>query len=102
MSSFYLGYIQGKKIKSSGVTLNCPDNVLAQLAIPTKALASGTYKKPLIAGTDSKRAFFGSKNGTKFYTPGCKAGNRIKPENIIWFSSQSEAEIQGYSKASSC
>lgn len=43
-----------------------------------------------------------SKNGTKYYTPGCSGIKRIKPENIISFASPQEAEKAGYTKAKNC
>lgn len=41
-----------------------------------------------------------SKNGTKYYWPWSSWAKRIKPENLIWFKSESEAQKAGYSKSS--
>ncbi len=53
--------------------------------------------------TDSpKIAIFGSKNGSTYYIPGCKSGDRVKIENRIYFESESDAEDQGYSRSKLC
>lgn len=46
--------------------------------------------------------FFGSKNGSTYYTRGCKAGNRIAEENKIFFSTSKEAEDLGYMFSKQC
>ncbi|MCC6199067.1 hypothetical protein IT401_02560 [Candidatus Nomurabacteria bacterium] len=50
--------------------------------------------------TISQGKYMGSKNGTKYYTPGCSGSLRIKPENYIWFTDEEDATLQGYSKGS--
>jgi len=50
----------------------------------------------------SQCLYVGSKNGTKFYPPDCTAVKRIKPENLICFFSQEDAQSQGYGKTKSC
>lgn len=44
----------------------------------------------------------GSKNGTKYYYSWCAGVTKINPENIIHFSSKSEAEARGYTPAKNC
>jgi len=46
--------------------------------------------------------FMASINGTAYYPKGCPSANRINEENIIWFSTKEEAEIQGYRQAKNC
>ncbi|MBU2082397.1 hypothetical protein KKH14_03185 [Patescibacteria group bacterium] len=46
--------------------------------------------------------FMASINGTAYYPKGCPSANRINEENIIWFSTKEEAEIQGYKPAKNC
>ena len=94
--SFYLGSLQGQKGEVSGVTLSCNDQVLKTLAIPlgNLAVSSNQDTKPASSGQ-----FVGSKNGTKYYTPGCAGAKRIKPENIIWFQNAEDATLQGYTPA---
>lgn len=46
--------------------------------------------------------FVGSKNSNKYHLPGCQWVRRIKPENVVCFKSEQEAEKQGYAPASCC
>ena len=46
--------------------------------------------------------FLASINGKAYYPKGCAAANRIKEENIIWFDTKEEAEMQGYKPAQNC
>lgn len=41
-------------------------------------------------------AYVGSKNSDKYHLPKCSWAKRIKPENIVCFSSASDAEAKGY------
>ena len=50
----------------------------------------------------SQDRLFGSKKGKKFYFAGCSGAGRIKPENKIYFKSEEEAKIRGYTKAKGC
>lgn len=51
---------------------------------------------------EQEKKYVASKNGKLYYTKGCKAANRIKPENEIWFSSAEEAKRAGLSASTSC
>ncbi|MDO8443661.1 MAG: hypothetical protein Q7S78_01585 [Candidatus Azambacteria bacterium] len=46
--------------------------------------------------------FMASINGAAYYPKGCPSANRIKEENIIWFGTKEEAEMQGYKPAQNC
>ena len=46
--------------------------------------------------------FMASINGEKYYPTGCKAANRIKEENRIWFASEKEAREMGYTPSAQC
>ena len=52
--------------------------------------------------TDMPEIVYGSVNGTKYYNYGCKAGNRIKSENRIYFTNTTEAQQAGYEPAQNC
>jgi hypothetical protein len=43
-----------------------------------------------------------SKNGTKYYLPGCSGAGRIQDQNKVYFASEKEAIDAGYTKASGC
>ncbi len=96
--SFYVGILEGKQQGGKSVTLACSPDILSKLAIPTTALANGT-KAPTTTPVASG-AFAGSKNGTKYYTPGCAGLDRIKPENLVWFADAESATLQGYTPGS--
>lgn len=98
--AFYCGILQGRREGSgTGISLQCSDSILSKLAIPTEARAAGK-EDPQILGaatsSESHGAYAGSKNGTKYYTPGCAALDRIKPENMVWFDTVEDATLQGY------
>lgn len=114
--AFLLGYQEGKTRPFAGVTLSCGNDVLSALKIPANELASGRGGVPQVAGittsTDgsvnerspasAQGKFVGSKNGTKFYPPDCPSVKRINPENYIWFDSEQDALLQGYTRAANC
>ncbi len=99
--AFYTGYLEGKQSNTmQPVTLSCKDNILDKLSIPVEALANGVVAHAAaapvpVAGT-AKGKYMGSKNSTKYYLPTCSAAKRIKPENYIWFSTEEDARLQGY------
>lgn len=108
ISTFYVGMIEGKKEAGENVQLICKDEVLKQLAIPLDAFDSSsntsttqkTMSLNIVSDNMSDQGrYAGSKNGTKYYTPGCAGLKRIKPENLIWFSSEEDAKLQGYTQA---
>ena len=43
-----------------------------------------------------------SKNGTKYYLPGCTGADRISEANKMWFSSDAAAIKAGYTLAANC
>lgn len=52
--------------------------------------------------TSVSGAYFASRNGTSYYPLDCRAGDRILPENKIYFKSMTEAETAGFKQSSSC
>ncbi len=56
----------------------------------------------LSAGTQSGGAFVASKNGTKYYPIDCAGAQRIKPENALWFDTESAAREAGYERTVTC
>lgn len=50
----------------------------------------------------SKFAFVASKSGTRYYPKTCKAANRIKDENKVYFETKAEAEESGLTPATGC
>jgi hypothetical protein len=98
--AFYVGMLQGRKEGTSGVILSCTDEVLSSLKIVSPVEAKAEYTAEATAVPDAPQgAFAGSKNGTKYYAPGCAGLERIKPENRVWFKSVEDATLQGYTAA---
>ncbi len=98
--AFYVGYLEGEQGRQGAVTLSCDEKILSALAIPSAALANSEPEENIpTAEASSTGKFAGSKNGTKYYTPGCSGLDRIKPENLIWFESEEDATLQGYTPA---
>lgn len=105
--SYILGVEEGRRHAKDGVTLSCPLLLETDLSSPKSPLSERSEQKtlPEVQGVSVDRVeaqgkYVGSKNGTKYYTPGCPGTNRIKPENYIWFQTAEDATLQGYSKGS--
>ncbi|MES2930195.1 MAG: hypothetical protein V4665_00205 [Patescibacteria group bacterium] len=104
VSSFGLGRL------SVGNKAQADDSIIiTKSPVPNEKAGQGTGQtRPRIASQDMPRAptgqknFVASKNGKLYYRKGCKAANRIKSENEVWFSSESDAEKSGYKPSSSC
>jgi hypothetical protein len=108
---YYVGYLQGQQQGNDPVVLSCTDQQLSELAIPLAALAAPTQEtvhiqtKPAVIQTATEALitssqqgkYVGSKNGTKYYLPNCSTVKRIKPANLLWFRSEEDAQLQGYS-----
>lgn len=100
--AYGIGVEVGKGRTDEGVALLCPS--LEQLSTQTMQKRGVAETMPQVEGvftqSVSKGNYVGSKNGTKYYTPGCPGTTRIKPENYIWFETVEDATLQGYSKGS--
>lgn len=105
--AFYCGMLYGGSSgerAQTGIELRCAPEVLASLTVPVDKLGQGSAQGTVLGTTTSSSdtptgAFAGSKNGTKYYTPGCPGLERIKPENRIWFQTAEDATLQGYTPA---
>lgn len=100
--AYSIGLEAGKRRTGAGVTISCPS--LEALSTSPNQEREDAIETPRVQGvateTVSKGRYVGSKNGTKYYTPGCPGTTRIKPENYIWFETVEDATLQGYSKGS--
>lgn len=83
--SFGLGYLAGQDVVVS-------ERVAAEVLPFTAIQASSTTEGHIVA----------SKNGTKYYTPGCAGAERIAEANKIWFLSATAAANAGYAPAANC
>ncbi len=115
--SYILGYqtaSQKRAVSNGGIVFSCQEETLSQQKVlgVQKDLSQSNIDTSEVQGQNNnvnnseitdqskKGIYVGSKNGTKYYTPGCSATNRIKPENYIWFQSVEDATLQGYTKGS--
>jgi hypothetical protein len=47
-------------------------------------------------------SFVASKSGTKYYLSTCSGVSKISDKNKVYFKTESEAQLAGYSRASNC
>jgi hypothetical protein len=64
---------------------------------PASSAPTASELKPASSGGK----IMASKNGTKYYFDSCSEVKRIKPENLVYFSTEADAKANGYD-ASSC
>jgi hypothetical protein len=105
-----LSFLTGRQVglqgfSDKGIVFSCSPELLDTQKIPTTPEVAGVSTESAeitkeIKENNQKGLYVGSKNGTKYYTPGCSGTNRIKPENYIWFQSVEDATLQGYTKGS--
>jgi len=67
---------------------------------PTAAPAQGTSDSTAVAQKDS-RAWVASSRGHTYYRRGCKTANRLSRANLIYFSTDEEAQRAGYRRSTS-
>jgi hypothetical protein len=105
-----LSFLTGRQVglqglSDKGIVFSCSPDLLNIQKIPITPEVAGVSVESVettkeIKENNQKGLYVGSKNGTKYYTPGCSGTNRIKPENYIWFQSVEDATLQGYTKGS--
>ena len=62
----------------------------------------GSEESALSAATTTCPTLVASKNGTKYYLPGCSGAERISEANKVWFVSAAAAKSAGYEPAANC
>jgi hypothetical protein len=62
----------------------------------------GSLEASIAEATTTKKNFFASKRGSKYYSLGCSGGKTIKQENRVFFNTKEEAEKAGYELSVSC
>jgi hypothetical protein len=95
--SFQAGFLKGSSISEGPIVIerpvapSCPEEVGTDPA--TGASKTGTASALPDPGAC---AFVGSRNSDLYHLPTCGTAKRIKPENIVCFSSKEDAESKGY------
>ena len=104
--SFEFGILQGQKWQQKPLVIersvNVPEgqetansgNSEAQGAVKTASTSSAAGKTSVTQNT-AGCAYVGSRSSNKFYVPTCSYAKRVKPENMVCFSSAQEALGQG-------
>ncbi|MFT5849530.1 MAG: hypothetical protein ACI9H6_000339 [Patiriisocius sp.] len=67
-------------------------------------LVQRTAESPLEVATssDETKKLVGSKNGTKYHLLWCSGAQRINEENKVFFESEGQAQVMGYTAAANC
>lgn len=92
LGSFGLGRLT--KIKA----LKSPIRVESAVIEPTESAAVNLS----FGQTDQDGQVVGSRQGNKYHFPWCAGAKRIKPENLIKFTSVEAAKQAGYEPAGNC
>ncbi len=98
--SFQFGYVEGKKGQTKAIviekTAEMAKNDPGNLATVAGAASSEIAQNPAEAKKMAQNcAYVGSKNSNKVHLPSCSFAKRIKPENLVCFSSLDDAIKQG-------
>jgi len=107
--SFEAGFLQGKRLDKSPLiiekapqssqiepgTTQVPNSQKDTISAQNSALASP-------AALPQNCAFIGSKNSNKYHLPTCQWAKRIKPENVVCFSSVEDATAKNYQPDKNC
>jgi competence protein ComEC len=86
--------------KSSGNTESTISQTRTYIDSSTFTQATGPITTP--SATVSGGSFVGSSKSDKYHYPNCSAAQKIKPANLVTFSSSAEARAQGYSPCGIC
>lgn len=92
LGSFGLGRLS-KKAKNESLRVEYTAN---------EANIIKSTNKPQNNLEQSRKTFFASNRGSKYYSISCSGGKTIKQENRVYFNTREEAEIAGYELSSSC
>lgn len=96
LGSFELGRLS-KGNGTSGIKIEYTEETSGQ-----EANVASAIENTEIIQNSSRKSFFASNKGNKYYPVGCSAGKTLKQENRIYFATKEEAERAGYSLSSSC
>lgn len=104
LSSFYLGRISVNSLASDNRITIESSQTASSTAIMENAQeksVSATKTEPY-SPVSTAGQIVASKNGKRYYYPGCPGISRISPANIVHFASALEAERFGLTLADNC
>lgn len=109
IGSFGLGRLsKSQEYKGIDLLYKDKDSLLPSNTSNTANLSPVTSFNPKNTNTTSKsekslkKGFVASRIGSRYYPLDCPAGDKLKPENKIYFDTEKEAIEKGYTKSSSC
>ncbi len=98
--SFEAGFLRGAEISAKPVVISTPPCTALQVEATLGTSGENVAPSATATGTDqavtSRCAFVGSRNSTLYHLPSCASAKRIKPENIVCFISEEDAQAKGY------
>lgn len=98
LTAFGLGRLSVTEEGAPRLIIRLPDGTVQSAA----AYAAQAHEAPQQKEAVSAGGYVASKNGSKYYPPGCGGASRIKEENRVYFASPAQAEAAGYSLAANC
>lgn len=77
--------------------------IMSGCGLQSTTPATGTQQtQSTITQPAQQKVFVGSINSDKYHYPSCRWAGKIKSENLVSFSSASEAKKAGYSPCQTC
>jgi len=105
--AFGAGRLSAPQIVRNPIMLDEPNsssnvNLYANVSQPLAGGVGDPVESPsAITGQGTQKGIFvGSKNSNKYHWPWCAPAKNIKPENQVWFQTESQAQAAGYSPSS--
>jgi hypothetical protein len=103
--AFGTGRLSAPEIIKNPIVIEEPNstssiNLSGNVSQPLISAGQGSAVNSVLGDTGQaaeKGLFVASRGGTKYHWSWCSYGQRIKPENQVWFKSESEAQAAGFS-----
>jgi len=88
--SFGTGRLTAPQINNEPIVIEGPTASIEQ--------SVSEVSQPADKETTEQGRFVGSVNSNKYHWPDCPWVRKIAPQNQIWFSSEAEAQVAGYTR----
>ena len=100
--AFGAGRLSAPEIVRNPIIIEEPNasssaSLLNNVSQPLGAAAGESVISASENQASTKGLFVASRGGTKYHWPWCSYGQKIKSENQIWFNTEKEAQLAGYS-----
>jgi hypothetical protein len=84
------------------LALSAPTSDTHSGGVATNVLSPSAQHVPIEVTNASEYIYVGSIKSDKYHYPNCRAAQKIKPENEIWFTSSADALAHGYVPCGIC